>query len=115
MMNELKDIVTAMALFGIPSLFTCAVFFVRACVKFSHKIDILMGAVQKQMRRDLTQDYHKYMDAGYIDDDDLDLWMSQFTSYHDLGKNGVMDARRDDLIELNGKHGRITFGVEKHG
>ena len=100
-MNELRNIVNLMALVGIPSLCSCAVFFAKACIKFSKKVDTLMNAVQKQMRRELTQDYHKYMDAGCIDDDDLELWVSGYNSYHDLGQNGIMDSRRDDLIYLN--------------
>ena len=62
---------------------------------------ILMNAQQKQMRRELTQDYHKYIDEGTIDDDDLDLWVEGYNAYHDLGHNGIMDKRKDDLIELN--------------
>lgn len=100
-MSELRNIVNLMALIGIPSLFACAAYFVKACVRFSKKLDILMSAVQKQMRRELTQDYHRYMDAGCIDDDDLELWMSGYNSYHELHQNGVMDSRKDDLIDLN--------------
>lgn len=100
-MEEIRNIVNMLALFGVPSLCACAVYFAKACIKFSKKMDILMNAVQKQMRRELTMDYHKYMDAGQIDDDDLDLWMSSYASYHDLGRNGIMDSHKDDLIELN--------------
>ena len=69
---------------------------------------ILMDAQQKQMRRDLTLDYHKYMEQGYIDDDDLDMWEAAYQAYHALGVNGIMDSRRDNLIRLNsegGNHG----------
>ena len=90
-----------MALVGVPTLFACASYFIKACVRFSKKIDILMNAVQKQMRRELTQDYHHYTEQGYIDDDDLDLWMAGYNAYHELRQNGVMDSRKDDLIELN--------------
>ena len=100
-MNELRNIVNLMDLIGIPSLFAIAGWFVKACFRFSHKIDILMNAQQKQMRRELTQDYHKYIDEGTIDDDDLDLWVEGYNAYHDLGHNGIMDKRKDDLIELN--------------
>ena len=100
-MEELRNIVNILALIGVPSLCTCAAFFVRACVKFSHKIDVLMNAQQKQMRRDLTLDYHRYMDQGNIDDDDLDMWEASYQAYHSLGVNGIMDSRRDDLIKLN--------------
>ena len=100
-MNELRNVASLMALIGVPTLFACASYFIKACVKFSKKIDVLMNAVQKQMRRELTQDYHKYMTAKHIDDDDLDLWISNFDAYHSLGANGVMDSRREDLIRLN--------------
>ena len=102
-MDEIRNIVNAMALIGIPSLFACVVYVIKAVVKFSRKLDILMNAQQKQMRRDLTNDYHSYMEQGYIRDEDLDTWMTNFDAYHALGANGVMDSRRDDLIKLNSK------------
>ena len=100
-MNELRTIVNIMAVVGIPSIFACVVWLAKKLLQFGKRMDILMTAVQKQMRRELTQDYHKHMDAGYIDDDDLELWVSGYNSYHDLGQNGIMDSRRDDLIDLN--------------
>ena len=102
-MLEIRNIASIMALFGVPSLFALASYFVRACVKFSKKIDILMNAQQKQMRRELTIDYHKYIEEGHIDDDDLDMWEASYQAYHSLGKNGIMDDRRNRLIELNAK------------
>lgn len=102
-MDEVRNVASVLALFGVPSLFACATYFVKACVKFSKKIDILMNAQQKQMRRELTQDYHKYMEQGYIDDDDLDMWEASYQAYHMLGKNGIMDSRRQELIKLNAK------------
>lgn len=102
-MVEIRNIASVMALFGVPSLFALASYFVRACVKFSKKIDILMNAQQKQMRRELTIDYHKYIEEGHIDDDDLDMWEASYQAYHSLGKNGIMDDRRNRLIELNAK------------
>ena len=102
-MLEIRNIASIMALFGVPSLFALASYFVRACIKFSKKIDILMNAQQKQMRRELTIDYHKYIEEGHIDDDDLDMWEASYQAYHSLGKNGIMDDRRNRLIELNAK------------
>lgn len=107
-MNELRNVVSIMALFGVPSLFACSVYFAKACIKFSHKIDILMNAQQKQMRRELTQDYHRHIDAGYIDDDDLDMWVAAYDAYHELGKNGIMDSRKDELINLNSHPREVT-------
>ena len=104
-MEELRSLASVMALIGVPTLFACASYFIKACMKFSKKIDILMNAQQKQMRRELTQDYHKYIAQGFIDDDDLDLWEASYQAYHALGENGIMDSRREDLIHLN-SHGR---------
>ena len=102
-MVEIRNIASVMALFGVPSLFALASYFVRACIKFSKKIDILMNAQQKQMRRELQMDFHTYMDAGHIDDEDLDMWEASYQAYHALGKNGIMDNYRQKLIELNAK------------
>lgn len=102
-MVEIRNIASVMALFGVPSLFALASYFVKACVKFSKKIDILMNAQQKQMRRELTMDFHRYMAEGHIDDDDLDMWEQAYQAYHALGKNGIMDNYRQKLIELNTK------------
>lgn len=100
-MEELRNVINIMALVGIPSLFACVVWFGKKVTQFGKRMEILMNAQQKQMRRELTMDYHKYMEAGHIDDDDLDLWMANFDAYHSLGANGVIDSRREDLIELN--------------
>jgi len=100
-MDEVRNVASAMAIFGVPSLFALATYFVKACIKFSKKIDILMNAQQKQMRRELTIDFRKYIEQGYIEDDDLDMWEASYQAYHALGKNGIMDERRARLIALN--------------
>lgn len=102
-MEEIRNIVNILALFGVPSLCACAVYFAKACIKFGKKQDTLANAIQKMMARDLTQDYHEFMSQGYIDDDDLDMWEAAYQAYHSLGKNGIMDSRRQDLIGLNSK------------
>jgi hypothetical protein len=106
-MDEVRNVASAMAIFGVPSLFALASYFVGACVKFSKKIDILMNAQQKQMRRELTMDYHKYIEQGYIEDDDLDMWEASYQAYHTLGKNGIMDDRRQRLIALNAERNHV--------
>lgn len=99
----MRHFLDIMAMVGFPTLFACVVAFFRVCYNFGKRLDILMNAQQKQMRRDLTQDYHKYMDAGHIEDDDLDMWEQAYQAYHALGVNGIMDSRREDLIHLNSK------------
>lgn len=102
-MESIRTVASAMAIFGVPSLFALATYFVKACIKFSKKIDILMNAQQKQMRRELTMDFHRYMADGKIDDDDLDMWEASYQAYHSLGENGIMDSRRTELIKLSNK------------
>lgn len=99
----MRQILDLMAIIGFPTLFACIVGVARMLVKFGQQMRILMDAQQKQMRRDLTQDYHEYMTAGYISDDDLDLWEAGYQAYHKLNQNGIMDSRREDLIKLNSK------------
>ncbi len=103
-MKNVHDILTWANIIGLPALFTTMVWFCKKILGFGKQMKILMDAQQKQMRRDLTQDYHKYMSQGYIDDDDLDMWESAYQAYHALGVNGIMDSRRDSLIQLNSEH-----------
>lgn len=100
-MESLRVVASFMALVGVPSLFVCVSWFAKKVTLFGKQMKILMNAQQKQMRRELTIDYHKYMDDGKIDDDDLDMWEASYQAYHALGKNGIMDDRRARLISLN--------------
>lgn len=99
-METFKNIVCILAFIGVPSLITSAGFCWRSCKMFSDKIDILMNAVQKQMRRDLMNDYHKYIKQGWVSDDDLEEWESAYQAYHNLGVNGIMDSKREELMRL---------------
>ena len=43
------------------------------------------------------------MEGDKITDEELDLWEEDFQAYHSLGENGIMESRRDDLMELSKK------------
>lgn len=64
------------------------------------KIELLMKAHQTQLRDTLMNKYKKYMKYGGITVEDMELWEAMYQSYHSLGKNGVMDTRREQLLEL---------------
>ena len=98
--DTLKNIVYVLTVIGVPSLITSAGFCWRACHKFSHKLDILMNAVQKQMRESLMEKYHFFMKQGWIADDDLQEWEASYQAYHALSVNGIMDSKREDLLRL---------------
>lgn len=98
-METLKFLTTL----GIPSLFAILCAVVGKLIVQGKKINILMKAIQSQMRSDLLRDYYKYKEAGFISSDDLDDWENRYQSYHSLGKNGVLDKRRDELFSLKSK------------
>lgn len=64
------------------------------------KITLLMTAHQTQLRDTLMNKYKKFMKYGGITAEDMELWEAMYQSYHSLGKNGVMDTRRQQLLEL---------------
>lgn len=97
---NMKETLEIIALIGVPSLFTVCVYFIRVSHQTMKRLSILMQAQQKQMRRDLMCDYHKFMADGFISDEDMDTWESSYQAYHSLGVNGIMDTRRDDLLRL---------------
>lgn len=100
MLEKLKDVLVFMGLIGIPSLTALSVRCFVLVKTFTTKVNILMKAQQAQMRAQLLDNYHRYMDAGYISEDDLAEWENQYQSYHELGKNGVLDFRRSQLMQL---------------
>lgn len=91
-----ETILKIMSLIGLPSLVAIVVYL----FKLGMKIRILMKAVQAQMRSSLLADYKMFMEQGWISDDDLLEWENQYQAYHQLGQNGVLDKRRDQLMEL---------------
>lgn len=64
-----------------------------------------MKSQQAQMRSQLLDQYHKYMDQGFITEEQLEDWENQYQSYHELGQNGILDARRTQLFQLPNKKG----------
>lgn len=105
--NKLQEWLTWFNLIGLPSIFLIGSWCFRQTIKFGKSLKILMDAQQKQMRRDLMNDYHKYMQDGYISDEDLETWESGYQAYHALGMNGIMDNRRQDLMDLPSSEEKI--------
>lgn len=101
----MQDYLAILNIVGVPSVCAMVVWCIRKMSQFSKNIKILMDAQQKQMRRDLLIDYHRYKDQNFITDEDLDAWEAAYQAYHSLGANGVMDARREELMDLSSKVG----------
>lgn len=94
------DFVTKLGIFGIPSIFSMVVYAIGKTIVLTKKINILMKAQQAQMRTQLLEQYHRYEAQGWISEEDLEDWENQYQGYHSLGKNGIMDARREKLIAM---------------
>lgn len=99
----MHELLTWLGVLGIPSIFSIACFCVKACVSHSKKINILMKAQQAQMRTKLLELYHVYEAQGYVTDEQITDWLNQYESYHALGQNGVLDARKEYLLKLPSK------------
>lgn len=93
-------VITLMSVIGFPSVFAICSWCIKTCFTFGKRLDILMKAQQAQMRSQLLEQYHYYMDGGWISEEHLEDWENQYQAYHSLGDNGIMDARRKTLFTL---------------
>ena len=99
-MSGLKELLSWMAILGIPTIGSMTVWCIRACLKFSRELKIIMQAEQAHIRKSLLDDYHKFRQQGYLSEDDLEEWENRYQAYHELGANGVLDERRRYLMKL---------------
>lgn len=103
MSENLIAVVTIMGLLGIPSIFSMTMYCLGKCNKYTKQLKILMKSQQAQMRTKLLELHSEYTKNGYISQLQLDDWMNQYESYHELGANGVLDARKDEILKLEVK------------
>ena len=95
-MEKLREILSWASALGLPTILVILVW----CVRQGQKIAILMSAQQAQMRTKLLELFHKYEKRGYITEEELKDWENQYQAYHSLGKNGVLDSRRERLLNM---------------
>lgn len=94
-------IVSILSLFGIPSVFAMVSWCLKKVIQESKQIKILMKAQQAQMRSQLLKDYYTYTNRGFIYEAELQDWIDQYEAYHSLGANGIMDKRKETLLNLD--------------
>lgn len=99
-METVKEFVSWLGIIGIPSIFIMTTWCIKSCIKFAKLLKVLLDSQQAQMRSQLLAQYKKYIKQGWIDLDDLEDWENAYQKYHLLGANGVMDAKRDALLQL---------------
>lgn len=96
-------ILNIFAILGFPTVFAIVVAILKKMGKFQNQIKILMNSQQAQMRSQLLKDYYTYKRRGFIYEAELSDWMSQYEAYHSLGANGIMDKRKEALLDLDTK------------
>ena len=100
MSSALKELIVWMSMLGIPSIFAMAAWCIKSCIQYTKQLKVLAKAQQAQMRSQLLQQYHLYMDSGWISEEHMEDWENQYQAYHSLGENGVLDSRREALLKL---------------
>lgn len=100
MREHIITFVTFMGLLGIPSIFAMFCYCIRGLKKMVNKFDVLMESQQAQMRGELLKDYKRFSAQQWIDIDDLMEWEDRYQKYHSLGANGVMDSKRNALLQM---------------
>ncbi len=103
-MNEIfKEFVSWLAALGVPSIFMMTAWCIKSVKRYTEQLRVLAKAQQAQMRSQLLEQYHFYMDDGWISEEHMEDWENQYKAYHSLGENGILDSRREDLLKLPNK------------
>ena len=103
MLAIMQKILYVFGILGIPSIFTLIAFTLKKVKVDAEKINILMSAQQAQMRSQLLKDYYHYTNRGFVYESELQDWINQYEAYHKLGANGIMDNRKNRLLNLDVK------------
>ena len=102
-MEKTLLILNIFAILGFPTVFAIVIAILKKMGKFQNQIKILMNSQQAQMRSQLLKDYYTYKRRGFVYEAELSDWMSQYDAYHSLGANGIMDKRKEALLDLDTK------------
>ena len=83
MSGEIKEIIAWLGALGIPTIFAMTSWCIKCCVQYTKQLKVLAKAQQAQMRSQLLEQYHFYMDSGWISEEHMEDWENQF---HELIK-----------------------------
>ena len=103
MSDSVKEFVAWLGVLGIPSIFTMTCWCIKSCIHYTKQLKVLAKAQQAQMHSQLLDQYHFYMDDGWISEEHMEDWENQYKAYHSLGENGILDSRREQLLQLPNK------------
>lgn len=100
MNSALRELIAWCRILGIPSIFAMTAWCIRSCIYYTKQLKVLAKAQQAQMRSQLLEQWHYYMDGGWISEEHMEDWENLYQAYHSLGENGVLDSRREALLKL---------------
>lgn len=107
-------VVTILGVLGIPSIFTMAVWCIKACKNFAESLNFISSAIKSQIRNDLIKDYDAYTTRGWCSTVEQTEWINRYNNYHNLyGENGVLDNKY--TIITNMPNAPKTDGKSKGG
>ena len=99
MKSEILNIVSVLAILGLPSIFAMTMYCIRECRKFTKQLDILHSAQKAQMRAQLLEKYYVMKERGFAWADEVQEFENGYLAYHELvGVNGILDARRSEVL-----------------
>ena len=61
---------------------------------------LIKKGIQALLKNDLKVRYDYWLEEGYAPEDARDDLEAEYQIYHSLGKNGVMDSRRNRFLAL---------------
>ena len=99
-MERTMIILNFIAVLGFPTVFAMVAALTKKTKKYAEQIKTLMNAQQAQMRSQLLKDYYKYTQRKFIYEAELEDWINQYEAYHSLGANGIMDKRKETLMNM---------------
>ena len=63
-------------------------------------LDLMKKGMQKDLRRSLRQDGEKYLKRGWASHQEKTEFDELYWSYHNLGRNGVVDNLHERIMQL---------------
>lgn len=99
------DIYQILTILGIPAIISIIFQSIKTFVYKKHKQhttedDAIKRGIQALLRDRLCQDYKTYKNRGWVSLTDKDNYDNMYRRYHALGKNGVMDALYEEVMNL---------------
>jgi hypothetical protein len=70
------------------------------CKKREEDLHLLKKGIQALLKNDLKVRYDYWLNEGYALEDAREDLEAEYRIYHSLGKNGVMDDRRNRFLAL---------------